>query len=265
MSRTASPDDEPLRRLERYLAADTVRVEEARERLVDIGDLLITLRARMHDIDLGDDPGVQVLAQDVAAPIIHRIAGQVDRVDSVVTDIEVGAGREEANACHQRDRAVAGQLQRALVHPVVLRNEISSAELAADRTAGQLQRVSDRAESRFCVLGEEAVITLATGTDPTSEYVLIRNPALVHHYRAWFELLWSHAPVIEAADADADQALLHMLMLGAKDEMIARTLRVGVRTVRRRVAALMDRYGVATRFQLGVALERDGRLSGPAR
>ena len=52
-----------------------------------------------------------------------------------------------------------------------------------------------------------------------------------------------------------------MLALGAKDEMIARTLHVGLRTVRRRVAALMDQYGVATRFQLGVALERDGRLA----
>ncbi|MEN3122729.1 hypothetical protein [Janibacter sp. LM] len=265
MSPTAAPDDEPLRRLERYLAADTIRVEEARERLIDIGDLLVTLRARMHNIDLGDDPGVQVLTQDVAAPIIDRIASQVARVDNVVTDIEVGAGREETNARHERDRAVAGQLQRTLVHPIVLESEISSAELAAGRTAGQLQRVSDLVESEFLVLGEEAVITLATWADPTSNYVLIRHPALVHYFRAWFELLWSHAPVIEAADADADEALLHMLMLGAKDEMIARTLHVGLRTVRRRVAALMDRYGVATRFQLGAALERDGRLSWPAR
>jgi DNA-binding NarL/FixJ family response regulator len=45
-------------------------------------------------------------------------------------------------------------------------------------------------------------------------------------------------------------------MIGVKDEGIARYLGIGVRTVRRRVAALMDLYNVESRFQLGAAVTR---------
>lgn len=254
-------DDEPLRRLERYLADDTRRVEEAREKLIDIGDALMTLRARMHNIDLGDDPGVQVLTQEMAAPMIDRVAGAVDRTDNVILSVAVGAGAEEVNTRHERARAVEGQVQRVLVHPCVLESELGRTELAVKRGSGQRQRVSDIVQTEFLVLGDEAVVTLAEWADPYAPYVFIRNPALVQCFAAWFELMWSVAPEVEVPEAGADEALIRMLALGAKDEMIARALHVGLRTVRRRVAALMDQYGVGTRFQLGVALERDGRLA----
>lgn len=260
MARSDDVDDDPLRRLEQYLAADTIRVEEARDKLVDIGDALMTLRARMHNIDLGDDPGVQVLTQEMAAPMIDRVAGHVDRTDNVILTTDTGAGQQEANSRHERDRAVEGQLQRALIHPDVLQGDLSRAELAAKRRSGQQQRLSDLVATEFLVLGDEAVVTLAEWGDPHSPYVFIRNPALVRCFAAWFELMWSVSPEVEVPETGADDALIRMLALGAKDEMIARTLHVGLRTVRRRVAALMDQYGVGTRFQLGVALERDGRL-----
>ncbi|HIZ99510.1 MAG TPA: hypothetical protein H9805_13155 [Candidatus Janibacter merdipullorum] len=265
MSPSSEYDDEPLRRLEQYLAADTQRVEEARGKLVDIGDALMTLRARMHNIDLGDDPGVQVLTQEMAGPMIDRLAGTVERTDNVILVMDVGAGSDEVNARHERNRAVEGQLQRTLVHPGVLETELARSELAAKRGTGQLQRVSDHVSTEFLLLGEEAVITLSVWADPASPYFFIRNPALIRCFAAWFELMWSIAPEVEATAGTSDDALIRMLALGAKDEMIARTLHVGLRTVRRRVAALMDQYGVGTRFQLGAALERDGRLSVPAR
>ena len=109
------------------------------------------------------------------------------------------------------------------------------------------------------------MITLSVWADPTSPYVFIRHPALVRCFAMWFELMWSVSPEVEVPEGGSEEALIRMLALGAKDEMIARTLHVGLRTVRRRIAALMDQYGVGTRLQLGAALERDGRLSGPAR
>lgn len=258
--RSATASD-PLRRLEAYLAADTLRVEEARERLVDIGDALTALRARMHNIDLGDDPGVQVLDQDVAGPIIDRIAGQVDRVDNALVTMGAGAGADEVNARHERDRAGHGQLQRTLVHPSVLDDEADRMDLAARRSLGQQQRVSRMLETEFLLLGDEAAITLAEWGDPSGPYIIIRNEAIVRCFAAWFEVVWSTAPEVETPEGGADTALIRLLALGAKDEMIARSLNVGLRTVRRRVAVLMDQYGVGTRFQLGVALERDGRLA----
>src|SRR5699024_10513476 len=125
MCSSSSFDDEPLRRLEAHLAADTLRLEESRGRLIDIGDALMTLRARMHDIELGDDPGVQVLTQEMAAPMIDRVASGVDRVDNVMLSIEVGAGSEHVNARNEHTRAVEGQQQRTLVHPAVLETELA--------------------------------------------------------------------------------------------------------------------------------------------
>ncbi len=259
-SRDPRAESDPIRRLEAYLAEDTVRVEQAREKLIDIGDALTALRARMHNIDLGDDPGVQVLDQGVAAPIIDRLAGNVDRVDNAMMVLEVGAGAEEANSRHERDRAQAGQVQRTLVHPSILEDEAAAMSLAARRRIGQQQRLAEDLGTEFLVLGQEATVTLSEWGRPEGPYVLIRNPALVACFAAWFEAMWSIAPHVEIQDEHADPALIRLLALGAKDELIARTLHIGLRTVRRRVAALMDRYGVSTRFQLGAALERDGRL-----
>jgi DNA-binding NarL/FixJ family response regulator len=60
---------------------------------------------------------------------------------------------------------------------------------------------------------------------------------------------------------DEDVRLVRLLGLGLKDESIARHLGCSLRTVRRRVAQLMDGYGVQTRFQLGVAAAQDDLVS----
>ena len=52
--------------------------------------------------------------------------------------------------------------------------------------------------------------------------------------------------------------LLEQLARGAKDEQIARTLGLSLRTVRRRVADLMDDLGAGSRFQAGVEAVRRG-------
>jgi DNA-binding NarL/FixJ family response regulator len=49
-------------------------------------------------------------------------------------------------------------------------------------------------------------------------------------------------------------------MAGATDEVIARKLGIGLRTVRRRIASLMTELGVDTRFQAGVEAVRRGWL-----
>jgi DNA-binding NarL/FixJ family response regulator len=54
--------------------------------------------------------------------------------------------------------------------------------------------------------------------------------------------------------------LLRQLAAGAKDEQIARTLGLSLRTVRRRVAGLLIELGVDTRFQAGVEAVRRGWL-----
>jgi len=52
--------------------------------------------------------------------------------------------------------------------------------------------------------------------------------------------------------------LLGQLAGGAKDEQIARALGLSVRTVRRRVAELLEELGADSRFQAGVEAVRRG-------
>lgn len=59
---------------------------------------------------------------------------------------------------------------------------------------------------------------------------------------------------------DAHRRLLEMLAAGSKDEQMARALDMSLRTVRRRVAALLVELGVTSRFQAGVEAVRRGWL-----
>ncbi len=79
----------------------------------------------------------------------------------------------------------------------------------------------------------------------------------------WFESLWARATPVAELDSgearpDLRRFLLGQMLAGASDEQIARNLNIGLRTVRRRIAALMTDLGVDTRFQAGVEAARRG-------
>ena len=80
-----------------------------------------------------------------------------------------------------------------------------------------------------------------------------------------FELMWERAAPVPDMDfgearPDLRRFLLQQLAAGAKDEQIARTLGISLRTVRRRVADLLIDLGVDTRFQAGAEAVRRGWL-----
>ena len=54
--------------------------------------------------------------------------------------------------------------------------------------------------------------------------------------------------------------MLELLGSGCKDETAARTLGLGVRTYRRRVAELMNALGADSRFQAGVRARELGLI-----
>jgi len=99
--------------------------------------------------------------------------------------------------------------------------------------------------------------------DPESQYVVVRDRMLVHLFIDLFDRLWDAASPIpwrRANDEGEDAHLLDLLSRGFKDEAIARYLGWSLRTVRRRVARLMEELGAKTRFQLGAEAVRAGRL-----
>ena len=93
--------------------------------------------------------------------------------------------------------------------------------------------------------------------------MLVRQGALVDALTLLFELYWERSVAVpDTARPRIDERafLVRQLASGAKDEQIARTLGLSLRTVRRRVADLMIELGVDTRFQAGAEAVRRGWL-----
>ncbi|MEU8616441.1 helix-turn-helix transcriptional regulator [Streptomyces sp. NPDC048623] len=99
--------------------------------------------------------------------------------------------------------------------------------------------------------------------------ILARGPALVGSYLGLYEHCW-HMAAPFGHDVGADRggdglseqqrAALRMLATGMKDEKIARTLGVSLRTVSRMLSELMQDLGAQSRFEAGVRAVRLGWL-----
>jgi len=129
--------------------------------------------------------------------------------------------------------------------------------------AGEEVRITHRQAPQIAVFGAEvALVASGSGPGVPDGRILVRAPALVSLVTELFERYWEIAmplgstPVALGRNERAE--ILEGLMLGAKDEALARQLGVSLRTVRRRVADLMDELGAATRFQAGMEAARRG-------
>ena len=153
----------------------------------------------------------------------------------------------------------------ALVRPSAL------ADVLAHVRAGGQARVTSRVPLHMLVVDRELAILPADGFGPGADgsgSVLVHRSPLLDGIIELFARVWAEALPLRpsaavgadadgAADStggeldDADVQLLTLLLSGLTDEVIARQLDVGRRTVLRRVRGLMDLAGVSTRIQLG--------------
>lgn len=115
---------------------------------------------------------------------------------------------------------------------------------------GELQRVVPSVPSEFVCFGTDAALATTQWGRSDGDWVILRDPMVVAAFVELFDRLWAGAaPAPDDVDGDG---LLDLMRQGLKDEAIARVLGVSLRTVRRRIAALMDAHGVETRFQLAL-------------
>ncbi|KQW47997.1 DNA-binding protein [Nocardioides sp. Root1257] len=136
--------------------------------------------------------------------------------------------------------------------------------LAARLGAGEEIRVLPELPTRLLVIGDtHAVVPEPLGLADLP-LAVVQQRGLVQAMGSWFEELWGRAavPALDAAEPRLDlrQFLLEQLAAGAHDEQIARKLGISLRTVRRRVSALMTELGADSRFQAGVEAGRRGWL-----
>ena len=162
-----------------------------------------------------------------------------------------------------RDLIRSGRRSRAIYPARVL--EEAPDIIRARAEAGEQVRIVAEVPSRISVLGSTAAVMSDRWGVSSGRRLVVREESLVGALSALFDALWERAMAVPGLDVGVDltgqrRLLLHQLTLGAKDEQIARALGVSLRTVRRRIADIMDELGAESRFQAGVEAVRRGWL-----
>lgn len=254
---------DPATATSRALAAQAAELGVAARELARIAEVLPHLAERRdlpHDDELIDgDVSSEADIPALIAQWIREKRGDLSflRPDQWRMPSESEMAVAVGNAVRERRRVRAIYPARAMSeapHMLRMRAEI-----------GEEVRVVPSVFTRLVIVGPRRAIVpepLGVGSD---HRVVVRQPALVGMLQAYFDELWETASRVDArgdrlAERDHRRLLLAELADGVKDEQIARNLDVSLRTVRRRVAALMIELGVDTRFQAGVEAVRRGWL-----
>ncbi|PUA79765.1 DNA-binding response regulator [Nocardioides currus] len=161
------------------------------------------------------------------------------------------------------EQMAAGRRSRA-IYPVRALNEAPEALRSRARVGEQIRVISELPTRMFILGDAHAVLPEPIGYADEPR-VHIRQRSVVAALTLWFEALWAVATPVPELDSgqarpDLRRFLLEQLVAGSPDEAIARKLGISLRTVRRRIAALMVELGVDTRFQAGAEAVRRGWL-----
>lgn len=132
-------------------------------------------------------------------------------------------------------------------------------------SVGAELRVSRGPDHRLIIFDRRVIMVAERPDTLRLPYFLITGPALVRSFCNQFAARWrvSHSIGITAEDVldfERVQEILRVLATGATDEAAARQLGVSDRTIRRRVAAVLDLLGASSRFEAGVKAVEAGWL-----
>jgi DNA-binding NarL/FixJ family response regulator len=132
-------------------------------------------------------------------------------------------------------------------------------------------RVHPKLPLKMLAADRAVALVLVSQQDARPVGLLIYQSALLDALLALFDYVWDSAIRLDLVNGRAhatdsalspeDRQLLSLLLAGLTDEAIATHFRVSVRTVQRKVHALMDVANVRTRMQLGWEAARQDWLS----
>lgn len=264
-----SPFEDPLVTLQRTFDQETSRLEQRHTELAQVRNALLQLASwGAGSTDAHAGPMWEPVTADLAPELVAHLLETVDGpLRSSIISLDAGPGLDDATIRPGLARISEGRVQRALYPIHALDTPQGRQWMQMWAEAGEQQRLSLEPPSDFAVFGQAAVMAVAEWGNAASNYVLIRDPMLVQAFAALFDRAYDRGLPVPAqhGQADNDPRLLRLLAVGLKDETIARYLGCSLRTVRRRVAKLMEAHAAETRFQLGAALARDGLVEAPRR
>ena len=137
-------------------------------------------------------------------------------------------------------------------------------KLLSEYAAGGAQvRVASRVTHRTLIVDRTKVFVATAEDQLTTPFLVITEPALVRMFHTSFAQSWRSSRSIGIGPEDAIAAenvgeTMAILQSGVTDEVAARQLGVSVRTVRRRVATVMELLGASSRFEAGVKAVKAG-------
>jgi DNA-binding CsgD family transcriptional regulator len=156
-----------------------------------------------------------------------------------------------------------GVTQMSIVPSEALEDPQFYTELARRSRNGELIRMLPTTPTRLLIFGQDIAVLPLDPNDLALGAMFIRVSGLVDVLIFFFDQLWTTATPLFATESGAGAPsgrtarVLELLAAGTKDERIARTIGVGVRTIRRDIADLKDSLGVASRAELvGAAIRR---------
>jgi hypothetical protein len=259
---------EPMERLFGVLERSEEQLETRRAELAEVRYALSQLSAEGRASQPGSAGVFEPLTAELAPPLLRYLLQNTTDVSRVCTmSVDAGAGVEQENYRLNQDLLAEGRFRQRTIYPMdIMDSEEGRARVQAFAAVGEEQRLSLAPPSEFAIFDQHSLVAVADWGNVHAEYVIVRDPMLIAAFTHLFEQAFERAlPVVPDQERDdGDLRLLKLLGLGLKDESIARYLGCSLRTVRRRVAHLMARHGVQTRFQLGLAAST-GDLGSPGR
>lgn len=231
---------------------------------------LLALREALESYELDYRAGLQNAGQqlpplevippaDHAAVVDHLSRSSTGEVLQLSLGRSIGGGLDAPDRPGFAEVVASGRGVRTIFPMTVLSTPEGYAFCHRRAEAGEQQRFlpEDAVHVEFALWRGGAVL-LDSPRD--TDLVLLRSESVLEAFTFLFEGLWGRAQPFAFEDRtdDRDGRLLELMGMGLKDEAIARQTGMSLRTVRRRVSALMDAHGVETRFQLGLAVGAGG-------
>ncbi|WP_329494224.1 helix-turn-helix domain-containing protein [Kitasatospora herbaricolor] len=203
---------------------------------------------------------VEQVQRGAKSELLALVTGQYDVVPADATGAETEA------------------VERGVAYRVVIGRHSLGAPQSAEalfEALGRDQRIRvvDQVPTKLIIAdGSVALVPLSTPGDAGEPAaLLVRAPGLVHLMTILFEQVWAWAqplgleaglPVVGEAPAGepvgTDRRILALLLAGSTDQAVANQLGLGLRTVQRRIKAIMELAHAETRVQLGWQAHRRG-------
>lgn len=268
----------PEEALTRLLAVEEQIVEESRRRLMSSRDQVRTLmRSFPLRGQLTGEAHVELLLS--GAEVNSFIEGQAGGIQRRQLAMHPGGAppQELVDEMILRDIEVIsrGAQIRALYPKHITAIGYVRDYLAEATHQGAEVRLSLYLPIRMILVDEDLAVLPIDPRDTSKGAFAIRSAEIARSLEAIFDFHWHSASKLdEVHEATGlrgqfsltaqEQAIIRMLAMGAKDDAIARRLRVSPRTLSRAIAAMLERLDVQSRFQAAVQLTRAGLIDDPA-